>query len=130
LEETISRQKSRIETLEASHKDTLRLLEKKNGEITRNEEEYKQLQTKYIEARREISNTENSLQEAQGQVSTITYKAQSLQQEAELLRKDNGRLVGELNAKAADFSTYRKEKVFLSTVCVLTVDCASLSITI
>lgn len=70
-----------------------------------------------MEARREISNTENSLQEAQGQVSTITYKAQSLQQKAELLRKDNERLVGELNTKATDFSTYRKEKVFLSTAC-------------
>lgn len=111
LEETISRQKMRIETLETSHKDSLALLEKKNSDITRNEEEYKQVQTKYIEARREISNTENALQEAQGQVSTLTYKEQSLQQEVEFLRKDNDRVVSELNTKASDFSTYRKEKV-------------------
>jgi nucleoprotein TPR len=114
LEETISRQRMRIETLETSHKDTLALLEKRTAEISRNEEDYKQLQTKYIEARREISNTENTLQEAQGQVSTLSYKEQSLQQEVDFLKKDNDRLVGELNAKAHDFSTYRKEKVFLT----------------
>ena len=111
LEETISRQKSRIETLETSHKDTLTLLEKKNAEISRNEEEYKQLQTKYMEARREIANTETAFQEAQGQLSILTYKEQSLQQEVEFLRKDHDRVVGELNTKATDFSTYRKEKV-------------------
>jgi chromosome segregation ATPase len=112
LEETISRQKLRIETLETSHKDTLALLEKKNAEILRNEEEYKQLQNKYHEARREISKVENALQEAEGQFSTLTYKEQCLQQEVEFLRKDNERVVGELNVKAADFSTYRKEKAF------------------
>lgn len=114
LEETISRQRMRIETLETSHKDTLALLEKRTAEISRNEEDYKHLQTKYIEARREISSTENTLQEAQGQVSTLSYKEQSLQQEVDFLKKDNDRLVGELNAKAHDFSTYRKEKVFLT----------------
>lgn len=111
LEETISRQKSRIETLETSHKDALTLLEKENAEISRNGEEYKQLQTKYVETRRESSNTETKLQEAQGQISTLAYKAQSLQQEVEFLRKDHGRVVSELNNKATDFSTYRKEKV-------------------
>jgi chromosome segregation ATPase len=97
--------------LETSHKETLTLLEKNNADISRNKEEYKQLQTKYIEARREISNSENALQEAQGQVSTLTYKEQSLQQEVGFLRKDNERVVGELNTKANDFSAYRKEKV-------------------
>ena len=111
LEETISRQRMRIETLETSHKDAQALVEKKNAEILRNEEEYRQLQAKYIEARREISNTENILQEAQGQVSTLSYKEQSLQQEVQFLKKDNSRLVEELNTKATDFSIYRKEKV-------------------
>ena len=121
----------RIETLETSHKDSLALLEKKTSDISRNEEEYKQLQTKYIEARREISNTENALQEAQGQVSTLTYKEQSLQQEVEFLRKDNDRVVSELNTKASDFSTYRKEKVPPSQIqSVLILVCASLAITI
>jgi len=114
LEETISRQRMRIETLETSHKDTLALLEKKTAEISRSEDDYKQIQTKYIEARREISKTENTLQEAQGQVSTLSYKEQSLQQEVDFLKKDNDRLVGELNAKAQDFSIYRKEKVCLT----------------
>jgi len=111
LEETIARHKSRIETLETSQRDTLTLLEKKNAEISRNEEEYKQLQTKYIEARREISTTENALQEAQSQVSTLTYKEQSLQQEVDFLRRDNERLAAEMNTKSSEFSTYRKEKV-------------------
>jgi nucleoprotein TPR len=113
LEETISRQKLRIETLETSHKDTLTLLEKKNAEISRNEEEYKQVQTKYIDARRELSNTENTLQEARGQISTLSYKEQSLQQEVDYLKRDNERQIGELNAKTNDFSAYRKEKVDL-----------------
>jgi chromosome segregation ATPase len=111
LDETISRQKLRIETLETSHKDSLALLEKKNGDVARNEEEYKQLHAKYSEARRQISDAENAVQEAQGQVSTLTYKEQSLQQELEFIKKDNERLVGELNTKATDFSTYRKDKV-------------------
>lgn len=111
LDETISRQKLRIETLETSHKDSLALLEKKNGDIARNEEEYKQLHMKYSDARRQISDAENAVQEAQGQVSTLTYKEQSLQQELEFIKKDNERLVGELNTKATDFSTYRKDKV-------------------
>lgn len=111
LEETIARQKSRIETLETSHRDTVTLIEKKNSGISRNEEEYKLLQTKYIEARREISTTENALQEAQSQVSTLTYKEQSLQQEVDFLRKDNERLAAEVNTKSSDFATYRKEKV-------------------
>lgn len=111
LEETISRQKSRIETLETSHKDTLNLLERKSGDISRNEEDYRQLQAKYHEARRELSNTENTLQEAQGQISTLTYREQSLQQEAEFLRKDNERLTAELSTKGSDFTNYRREKV-------------------
>ena len=111
LEETIARQKSRIETVETSHRDTLTLLEKKNAEISRNEEDYKQLQTKYIETRREISTMENALQEAQSQVSILTYKEQSSQQEIDFLRKDNERLAAEVNTKSSDFSTYRKEKV-------------------
>jgi chromosome segregation ATPase len=118
LEETISRQKLRIETLETSHKDTLTLLEKKSGEFSRSEEEYKQLQTKHMAARREISNTETALQEAEGQISTLTYKTQSLQQEVEFLRKDHDRVVSELNAKATYFSTYRKEKVLLHIRCI------------
>ena len=111
LEETVSRQKLRIDTLETSHKDTLTLIDKKNADIARSEEDYKQFQTKYTEARREISTIENSLQEAQGQVSSLSYKEQSLQQEVEFLRIDNDRVVAELNAKATDFSNYRKEKV-------------------
>jgi len=111
LEETISRQKLRIETLETSHKDSLTLLEKKNADLLRNEEDYKQLQTKYHETRRELSKVENELQEAQGQLSTLTYKEQSLEQEVKLLRKDNERLDTELNTKANDFSAYRREKV-------------------
>lgn len=87
------------------------MLERKNSEISRNEEEYKQVQAKYVEARREISHIESVLQEARGQASSLTYKEQCLQQEVELLRKDNERVVGELNAKATDYSTYRKEKV-------------------
>ena len=79
--------------------------------MLRNEEEFNQLQTKYSEARRELANTENALQEAQGQVSTLTFKEQSLQQEVEFFKKDNERLIAELDAKAIDFSTYRKEKV-------------------
>ena len=110
LEETISRQKMRIETLEVTHKDTLALLEKKSTEIARNEEEYKQLQAKHMEVRRELANSETALQEAQGQISTLTYKEQSLQQEAEFLKRDNERLASELNTKATDFSNYRKEK--------------------
>ena len=112
LEETVSRQRLRIETLEASHKDTLALLDKKNSEISRNEDDYKQLQSKYIEARRNLINSETALQEAQGQNSALIYKEQSLQQEVEFLRKDNDRIAAELNQKADDFSTYRKEKVF------------------
>jgi len=115
LEETISRQKLRIETLETSHKDSLALLEKKTNEISRNEEEYKRLHQKYVEARRDVSTTENILQEAQGQSSALAYKAQSLEQELEFIKKDNERLVDELNTKANDFSAYRKEKVPLST---------------
>jgi nucleoprotein TPR len=101
--------------LETSHKDSLALLEKKTKEISRNEEEYKQLHQKYVEARREVSTTENTLQEAQGQSSALAYKAQSLEQELEFIKKDNERLVDELNTKANDFSAYRKEKVPLST---------------
>ena len=97
--------------MEDSRKDTFALLEKKSSDISRNEEEYKLLQAKYQESRRELSSTENVLQEAQGKVSTLNYKEQSLQQEVEFLRKDNERLVGELNTKANDFSTYRKKKV-------------------
>ena len=131
LEETISRQKMRIETVEALHKDALSLLEKKNSEISRNEDDYKQLQTKHIEARREISKTENSLQDAQGQISTLEYKEQSLQQEVEFLRKENDRVVGELNTKASDFATHRKEKVPPpSRVCNLTTVCTNFAITV
>jgi nucleoprotein TPR len=110
LQETISRQKMRIETLETTNKDTLALLEKKSSDIARNEEEYKEFHAKYIESRRELANTETALQEAQGQISTLTYKEQSLHQEVEFLKRDNDRLANELNTKASDFSNYRKEK--------------------
>ncbi|KAI9838350.1 MAG: hypothetical protein M1819_005618 [Sarea resinae] len=102
--------KSRISSLESSNRDTLSLLESKSTAYDRLADELSSEHQKTIELRRELSNLEQSLQTASSSSTTSKFREQSLQQEIELLKKNNEWFESELKTKSAEYLKYRKEK--------------------
>src|SRR5216110_2729001 len=81
--------KSRNSSLEASNRDTLALLESKSSAYDKLAEELSSQHRKTIELRREVSTLEQRLQAANSAAASARFREQSLQQELELLKKNN-----------------------------------------
>ncbi|KAK2739741.1 hypothetical protein FQN55_009331 [Onygenales sp. PD_40] len=109
-ESEFSSLKSRITSLEASNRDTLALLESKSGAYDKLAEELSAQHKKTIELRREVSTLEQKLQAANSASSSTRFREQSLQQEVELLKKNNEWFDNELKTKSAEYVKFRKEK--------------------
>lgn len=102
--------RSRISSLESSNRDTVSLLEAKSSAHDRLAEELSTQHQKIVELRRQISELERSLQAASAASTTAKFRESSLQQELELLKRNNEWLEGELRTKSAENSKSRKEK--------------------
>ncbi|OJD15924.1 hypothetical protein AJ78_03867 [Emergomyces pasteurianus Ep9510] len=102
--------KSRIASLETSNRDTLSLLESKSNAYDKLAEELSSQHKKTIELRREVSTLEQKLQAANSASSSTRFREQNLQQELELLKKNNEWFENELKTKSGEYLKFRKEK--------------------
>ncbi|KAI9846233.1 MAG: hypothetical protein M1837_004222 [Sclerophora amabilis] len=103
-------QRSRISSLESSNRDTIALLESKSTAHDRLAEELTAQHQKTLDVRREISTLEQSLQAASSASTTAKFRESNLEQELELVRRNNDWYESELKTKNAELSKTRKEK--------------------
>ncbi|KAK9464611.1 hypothetical protein V1512DRAFT_267961 [Lipomyces arxii] len=100
----------RIDDLTEENRRVFEIIDKKNKEIASLHEEFDEVQTKYRDSRKIIVELQSKLQEAETEKLSSKFREQNLSQEIELLTTNNTWLDGELNAKAAEFSKFRREK--------------------
>ncbi|KAL1621757.1 Protein mlp1 [Diplodia seriata] len=102
--------RTRVNTLEASNRETVVLLEAKTTAHDKLAEELSAQHQKIVALRREISELEDKNQAAQNAATTTKFRQQALQQEIDLLKKNNEWYESELQTKNSEYSKYRKEK--------------------
>ncbi|EXJ89029.1 nucleoprotein TPR [Capronia epimyces CBS 606.96] len=102
--------KSRISSLEAANRDTLVLLESKTSAYESLSQDLSAQHQKAVELRKQITTLEQSVQSANAAVASAKFKEQSLQQEVEMLKKNNEWLENERKIKTDEHAHFRKEK--------------------
>ena len=102
--------RARVSSLEASNRDTLSVLESKSTSHDKLAEELATQHQKIIALRRDISAIEDKNQTLENAASAARFKEQSLQQEVDLLKRNNEWQDSELKTRAAEQSKFRKEK--------------------
>ncbi|RMZ82528.1 hypothetical protein DV737_g2036, partial [Chaetothyriales sp. CBS 132003] len=102
--------RSRISSLEASNRDTLALLDSKTNAYDKLSDDLSSQHHKAVELRKQINSLEQSVQAANSSASSFKFKELSLQQEIDLLKKNNEWLETERNIKTEEHSAFRKEK--------------------
>lgn len=96
--------------LEQSNRDTLSLLDAKSTSHDKLTEELSTQHQKIVNLRRETSSLEERIQTAENSLSGARFRESSLQQEIELLKRNNEWFEAELKTKSSEYSKYRKEK--------------------
>ncbi|TID14535.1 hypothetical protein E2P81_ATG08487 [Venturia nashicola] len=102
--------KSRISALETSNTDALSLLEAKTIAHDKLSDELSAHQKKAVALRRELADAEEKRQAAENASMSAKFREQSLQQEVELLKKNNEWHEKELKHRGSEHTKYRKEK--------------------
>ncbi|KAI9814620.1 MAG: hypothetical protein M1827_003176 [Pycnora praestabilis] len=102
--------KARISSLEASNRDTISVLESKSTAHDRLAEDLTTQHQKMVELRKEISELELKVQAATSTSTSTKFREQSLQQEIDLLKRNNEWFETELTTKSSEYLKYRKEK--------------------
>jgi nucleoprotein TPR len=99
-----------VSSLEAANRDTLAVLDSKSSAYDKLAEELSGQQQKAQTLRRRVSELEQNLQSANSAASSTRFREQSLQQELELLKRNNEWFEAELKTKSADHLKFRKDK--------------------
>ncbi|KAK5944425.1 Protein mlp1 [Knufia obscura] len=102
--------RSKINSLESSHRDTLSLLDSKSKEVDRLAQDLSNEHTKLVELRRQVSALEQSKQEATTSANSARFRQASLEQEVELQKKSIDWYESERKIKAEEHQNFRKEK--------------------
>ena len=102
--------RQRIDTLEASNRDQLALVESKSTEKDRIATELSEQHGKLLTLRREISQLEERNQSLENAASSQKFKEQSLQQEIDLLKRNNEWHANELQTRSQENAKFRKER--------------------
>jgi len=102
--------KSRISSLETANRDALGLLESKTTAYDKLAQDLSAQHQKAVELRKQISTLEQSTQSAHSAVASAKFREQSLQQEIDLLKKNNEWLENERRIKAEEHTNFRREK--------------------
>ncbi|KAK5132735.1 hypothetical protein LTR08_008701 [Meristemomyces frigidus] len=100
----------RIESLEASNRDALALVEGKTAEKDRLATELSEQHSKLLLLRRDVSQLEERNQSLENAASSHKFKEQSLQQEIELLKRNNEWSSNELQTRTQEHAKFRKER--------------------
>ncbi len=106
----VSTLKSRVSSLEGANRDTLAVLDSKSTAYDKLAEELSGQHQKAQALRRRISELEQNLQSANSAASSTRFREQSLQQELEMLKRNNEWFESELKTKNADHLRFRKDK--------------------
>ena len=106
----VSTLRQRVESLEASNRDALALVESKSTEKDRLADELSEQHTKLLSLRREVGQLEERNQSLENAASTQKFKEQSLQQEIDLLKRNNEWSSNELQTRSQEHAKFRKER--------------------
>ncbi|KXT04956.1 hypothetical protein AC579_4293 [Pseudocercospora musae] len=102
--------RQRIAHLESSNREALALVESKSAEKDRIAQELSEQHSKLLALRREISQLEQKNQSLENAAASQKFKEQSLQQEIELLKKNNEWHANELQTRSQEHTKFRKER--------------------
>lgn len=101
---------SRIKTLESQNRDALATYETKATAYDRLAKELSEQHQKYVDLRKSLSALEEKNQALESAANNVKFRETNLQQEIELLRKNNDWYEGELKTRSNDNTKFRKEK--------------------
>jgi nucleoprotein TPR len=101
---------SRIKTLESQNRDTLATYETKATAYDRLAKELSEQHQKYVDLRKSLSALEEKNQSLESAANNVKFRETNLQQEIELLRKNNDWYETELKTRSSDSTKFRKEK--------------------
>lgn len=101
---------SRIRALESQNRDTLAMHEAKGVAHDRLARELSEQHQKFVDLRKQLSALEEQKQQLESAAANVKFRETNLQQEIELLRKNNEWFEGELRTRSTDQTKYRKEK--------------------
>jgi len=102
--------KSRISSLEAANRDTLAVLDSKSRAYDKLAEDLAAQHQKSVELRRHVATVEQNLQVANSAAATMRFKESSLEQELDLMKRNNEWFEAELKTKSAEHLKFRKDK--------------------
>ncbi|KPI40663.1 Nucleoprotein TPR [Cyphellophora attinorum] len=102
--------KSRISSLEASNRDTLALLESKTNAYDKLSQDLSAQHQKSTELRKQVASLEQASQSSTSAAANARFMEQTLQQEIDLLKKNNDWLENERKVKADEHTAFRKDK--------------------
>ncbi|CAI4217717.1 unnamed protein product [Parascedosporium putredinis] len=106
----ISTLKDQIESLQASNRTNMALLESRNARDDQLSEELSKQHQKNVQLNKEITTLQQNVQAAQAASNTAKYRAESLQQQLDLARRSGEWFENELKTKSEESLKYRKEK--------------------
>jgi nucleoprotein TPR len=101
---------SRIKTLESQNRDALATYETKATAYDRLAKELSDQHQKYVDLRKSLSALEEKNQTLESAANNVKFRETNLQQEIELLRKNNIWYETELQTRSNDNTKFRKEK--------------------
>ena len=99
-----------VARVERSNRDTLTLLESRNAAHDKLTEELTAQHQKTINLRREIASLEERHQSSDSALASAKFREHNLQQEVELLKRNNEWFDTELKTKSAEYAKFRKER--------------------
>ena len=99
-----------VSRLHASKRDAIALLDSKTTAHDELAAELSVSQQKTIDFRRQVANLEEKQQQANHTINSAKFKESSLQQEIDVLKRNNEWLDTELKSKSAESSKFRKDK--------------------
>lgn len=99
-----------VARLERSNRDTLSLLDARNSAHDRLAEDLASQHQKSVALRRELATLEERYQSSENAASTAKFRESNLQQEVDLLKRNNDWFESELKTKAAEHAKFRKER--------------------
>lgn len=101
---------SRIKTLESQNRDALATYDTKATAYDRLAQELSDQHQKFVDLRKQLSTLEEKNQTLETAANNVKFRETNMQQEIEMLRKNNEWYDAELKTRTADNSKFRKEK--------------------
>ncbi|KAH8649160.1 hypothetical protein BX600DRAFT_404258 [Xylariales sp. PMI_506] len=102
--------RSRIKTLEANNRESLAIIDKKNSANDTLSQELQTQHQKNLKLNQELTNLQQTVQNANNSVNTAKFKEQSLRQELEMAQRSAEFFENEYKNKSAEVLKVRKEK--------------------